>query len=151
MRLSHLGQNRNCQQACRGFWYGIHTRVLTCWKEILVDRVFTKNAINIRSWGPFLPEALQQDASSRSSCQPWTFEISDLSHHSGHSWTDRPVKNVWKYFVAKKLLQITKQALFRPKIEKNIALHAQLMLGVVRVNKILNCAQNQNARCQRQV
>ena len=47
MRLRHLGQNRNCQQAFWGFWSGIHTRVLTtCWEEILLDQVFTKNVIN---------------------------------------------------------------------------------------------------------
>ena len=47
MRLRHLGQNRNCQQAFWGFWSGIHTRVLTtCWEKILLDQVFTKNVIN---------------------------------------------------------------------------------------------------------
>ena len=56
-----------------------------------------------------------------------------------------------KYFFFKKSCCKSQNKHFSIQKLKTIALHAQLILGVVGMNKILNCAQRQNARCQREV
>ena len=84
---------------------------------------------------------------SRSSSQPWTFEISDLTYHSGACIQGQkgPSK---KCFIEIFFLLSKNPSLEVGQMMKTTFLSA-CSVGVMVVNKILNYAQKQNRRCKR--
>ena len=127
---------------------------LECWpvgkRSWLIECLQRMLSINIRSWGPFLPDALQQDASSRSSVRSQIFKhgfLKSVICLIPHVIQGQKGPSI-KCFIEAFFLLSENPSLEVGQMMKTTFFSA-CSVGVMVVNKILNYAQKQKRRCKR--